>query len=36
VGEVPSFWKETMGKYRNMSIVKDQSQIGDGIGILFL
>ena len=35
VGEVPSFWKETMGKYRNISIVKDQSQCGDGIGVLF-
>ena len=36
VGGAPSFWKETMGKYRNMSIVRDQSQSGDGMGILFL
>jgi len=36
VGGVPSFWKETMGKYRNMPIIKDQSQGGCGIGILFL
>jgi len=36
VGGVPSFWKETMGKYRNMPIIKDQGQGGCGIGILFL
>jgi predicted O-methyltransferase YrrM len=36
VGGVPSFWKETMGKYQNMPIIKDQSQGGCGIGILFL
>jgi len=36
VGGVPSFWKETMGKYRNIPIIKDQSQGGCGIGILFL
>ena len=36
VGGVPSFWNETMGKYRNMPIIKDQSQGGCGIGILFL
>ena len=36
VGGVPKFWKETMGKYRNMPIINDQGQGGCGIGILFL
>jgi len=36
VGGVPKFWKETMGKHRNMPIIKDQGQGGCGIGILFL
>jgi len=36
VGGVPSFWKETMGKHRNMPIIKDQGQGGCGIRIIFL
>jgi predicted O-methyltransferase YrrM len=36
VGGVPLFWKETMRKYRNMPIIKDQSQSGYGIGVLLL
>jgi predicted O-methyltransferase YrrM len=36
VGEVPRFWREIRSRYRYLEIVKDPSQGGFGIGILYV
>lgn len=36
VGGVPQFWRETKSQYRHREIIKDLSQGGYGIGILYV
>jgi len=36
VGGVPKFWSEVRNRFKHLEIVKDWSQGGYGIGVLFL
>lgn len=36
VGGVPQFWREVKGRYRHTELIKDPSQGGYGIGVLYV